>query len=100
MSGQESIAIEVVCATPAKQILMRLRVSYGTTARQAVNAVRINSEFPDLDIARLRLGVYGEVVADDYVLQPGDRVEIYRPLVNEPREQRRLQVSRARKVER
>ena len=61
---------------------------------------QLNSEFPELDIARLTLGVYGEVVADDYVVQPGDRVEIYRPLLNEPREQRRLQVARARKVQR
>jgi len=100
MTGQESVAIEIVCATSAKQVTVRSNVRRGTTARQAVDAAQINSEFPDLDIARLRLGVYGEVVADDYVLQPGDRVEIYRPLDNEPREKRRRQAARARKAQR
>ena len=98
MSAQDSIAIEVVCATSARQILVRLDVPYGTTARQAADAAKLSSEFPDLDISRLALGIYGEVVADAYVLQAGDRVEIYRPLINEPRETRRLQVARARKA--
>jgi len=98
MSTQESVAIEVVCATAAKQLLVRLNVQPGTTARQAVDASSFAGEFPDLDISRLILGVYGEVVADDYIVQQGDRVEIYRPLLNEPREQRRLQVVRARKA--
>lgn len=98
MSTQESVAIEIVCATPAKQLLVQLNVRPGTTARQAVDAVSFAREFPGLDISRLTLGVYGEVVADDYILQQGDRVEIYRPLTNEPREQRRLQVVRARKA--
>jgi len=98
MSTQESVAIEVVCATAAKQLLVRLNVRPGTTARQAIDTARIANEFPDMDISRLTLGIYGEVVADDCILQPGDRVEIYRPLINEPREQRRLQVVRARKA--
>jgi len=98
MSGQESVAIEVVCATPAKQVAVRLHLPHGTTARQAVHAASLDSEFPDLDISRLTLGIFGEVVADAYVLKPGDRVEVYRPLINEPREKRRLQVARARKA--
>jgi uncharacterized protein len=98
MNTQESIAIAVVCATPAKQLLVRLNVRPGTTARQAIETAMIADEFPDLDISRLTLGIYGEVVADDCILQPGDRVEIYRPLINEPRKQRRLQVARARKA--
>lgn len=98
MSSQEPFTIEVVCATPRKQILIRLNVQPGTTARQAVDVAKLAREFPELDTSVLALGIYGEVVADSFVLQPGDRVEIYRPLVSEPREKRRLQVEKSRKA--
>ncbi len=96
MNTLHSIAIEVVCATPAKQRVVRLDVPPGTTARQAVEAAGLQHEFPELDMARLTLGIFGEAVADERVLQAGDRVEIYRPLKNDPRELRRLQATRGR----
>lgn len=96
MNTAHSIAIEVVCATPAKQRVVRLNVQPGTTARQVVEAAGLQREFPELDLARLSLGIYGEAVPDERVLQAGDRVEIYRPLKHEPRDARWLQVARTR----
>jgi uncharacterized protein len=96
MNTPQHIAIEVACATPAKQHIVRLDVQPGTTARQAVEAAGLQHEFPELDMTRLTLGIFGEAVADERVLQAGDRVEIYRPLKNEPREARWLQVARTR----
>ena len=48
----------------------------------------IAREFPSLDLDDCKLGIWGQVVADDAVLAHGDRVEIYRPLVNDPRQAR------------
>jgi putative ubiquitin-RnfH superfamily antitoxin RatB of RatAB toxin-antitoxin module len=96
MNTPPSIAIEIVCATRAKQRVVRLDVQPGITARQAVEAAGLQHEFPELDMTRLTLGIFGEAVADERILQAGDRVEIYRPLKHEPREARWLQVARGR----
>lgn len=96
MTKSDMIAVEVACATPAKQRIVQLQLDAGATARQAVIASGLQAEFPGLDFAELTLGIFGEVVADERVLQPGERVEIYRPLLHEPREARRLQATRAR----
>jgi len=58
----------------------------------------LQHEFPGLDVNALPLGIFGEAVADDCVLRAGDRVEIYRPLANDPRELRRLQAERTRRA--
>lgn len=96
MNNSHSIPVEVVCVTLAKQRVVRLDVQPGTTARQAVEASGLQREFPEFDFARLTLGIFGEVVADGHLLQPGDRVEVYRPLKHEPREARWRQVARGR----
>ena len=94
MNTDSRIAIEVACATPSKQRVVRLDVTTGTTARQAALLAGLQSDFPDLDVGRAALGIYGEIVADDRILAAGDRVEIYRPLRNDPRELRRRQAAR------
>jgi putative ubiquitin-RnfH superfamily antitoxin RatB of RatAB toxin-antitoxin module len=95
MSNGPRIAIQVACATPLQQRVRRLEVAAGTTARQAALLAGLQGDFPDLDIDRAPLGIYGELVADDYIVAAGDRVEIYRPLKNDPRELRRRQAARA-----
>ena len=95
MSG---ISIEVVYACPDRQQLISLEVSSGTTARQAVQISRLGTIFPELDCASCPLGVFGAEVADDYVVQAGDRVEVYRPLMNDPRELRRELAKRGRNM--
>jgi putative ubiquitin-RnfH superfamily antitoxin RatB of RatAB toxin-antitoxin module len=85
----DSLAVEVACATPERQCVVGITVSPGVTARQAVRLSGIDSQFPALDIGQCALGIWGVVVADDRPLHDGDRVEVYRPLVNEPRQLRR-----------
>ena len=85
----ELLAIEVAYALPRKQRLLVIKVPEGTTAREAVALSDIGDEFPDLDTAACPIGIFGSQVADEYVLASGDRVEIYRPLLNDPRETRR-----------
>ncbi len=101
--SSEQIAVEVVYALPHKQKLLKFNVDEGTTARQAVDLSNIAQFFPGEDIANARLGLWGQALgtkgvppAEEYVLQPGDRVEIYRPLIADPKEVRRRRAEKAR----
>jgi hypothetical protein len=81
--------VEVAYAGPSGQAIVALDVAAGTTAGQAVRASGLPACFPEIDTARLMLGVFGERVNPDRVLEEGERVEIYRPLIADPKEARR-----------
>lgn len=91
------IEIEVVYAAVDRQVLRALSVPEGTTVREAVLKSGIGEEFPELDLSECALGIFGKVVADPQVrlIQAGDRIEIYRPLLADPKEVRRLRAAKA-----
>lgn len=89
MTEADSIAVEVVCAAATRQQLVSLQLPAGTTARQAVECAQLGALFPEVDMATAPLAIYGSVVADDYCLAAGDRVDVLRPLRREPRDARR-----------
>ncbi len=86
--ADDTIAIEVVCALPQHQQVIALAVAPGTTVRDAVRQSGVAGQFETVDIEACQLGVWGTVVGDACVVKAGDRVEIYRPLINDPREAR------------
>ena len=86
------VEIEIAYGTAEKQWLQRLQVVEGTTAREAVRLSGVKEMFPEADIEAAPLGIFGKVVKDDTVLRDKDRVEIYRPLLIDPKEARRLRV--------
>ncbi|MDR3428663.1 MULTISPECIES: RnfH family protein [Silvimonas] len=83
------ISVEVVYATRDKQKLVSIKVPEGTTAEEAVRRSGILAEFPEIDLAVNKLGVFAKAVKSDTVLREKDRVEIYRPLIADPKEVRR-----------
>ena len=83
------LTIEVVFALPARQELISLTVSSGTTAEMALQQSVIGDLFPDEDFSDYQLGIWGKLVTRSYSLKNGDRLEIYRPLLIDPREARR-----------
>lgn len=85
----EHMEVEVAYARHERQLIVKLSVANGTTARQAVELSGIAAEFPEIDLAHLQLGVFGKAVREDAVLREHDRVEIYRPLIADPKEVRR-----------
>ena len=89
MPDEGEIAVEVAYALPERQLIVALRVATGTTAIEAVRESRIESHFDGLDVESSQLGIFGTRVASDHVLADGDRVEIYRPLLADPKEVRR-----------
>ncbi|MGN4047094.1 RnfH family protein [Pseudomonas sp. SM4] len=91
------IEIEVVYAAVDRQVLRSVSVAEGATVRAAVVASGIGVKFPELDLAQCPLGIFGKVVADpdSQVIRAGDRIEIYRPLLADPKEVRRLRAAKA-----
>lgn len=85
----EEIAIEVSYAVAGAQRVLPLRVPAACNARRAVRLSCMDALFPEIDPARCPLGVFGTAVGDEYELAEGDRLEIYRPLENDPLEARR-----------
>ena len=81
--------VEVVAGSRDQQLLVELDLAEGATVWDAVQASGIQDQLPDLTIDRQRLGVFGRLCSPDRVLQPGERVEIYRPLHADPKDIRR-----------
>ena len=79
--------IEVAYALPEKQKLLKLEVPEGTSVRQAAEMAEMETFFPGLDVSQAKLGIFSKLVAkpDEQQVQQGDRVEIYRPLIADPK---------------
>ena len=106
MSDVQAIAIEVVYALPEQQKLIELLVEPGTTAFQAVMRSGMTRHFPQLQLEDATLGIFGQTLdtkglppARQYVLKEGDRVEIYRPLIADPKEARRKRAAKSSEAE-
>jgi len=87
----QSINVEVAYALPDKQIIREVNVDAGTTIGAAIVQSGIMMDFPTLDIEleNAKVGIFGKVATMTTVLADGDRVEIYRPLIADPKEVRR-----------
>lgn len=81
--------VEVCYAVPDASFLVQLDVDAGTTIAEAIAASGVLARFPEIDLARNKLGLFGKLKPADTVLRDGDRVEIYRPLQADPMESRR-----------
>ncbi len=85
----ESINVEVAYAIPEKQIIRAVNVDAGTTIGAAIVQSGIMMDFPDLELEDAKVGIFGKVASMTTVLSNGDRIEIYRPLIADPKEVRR-----------
>ncbi len=85
----EMISIEVVYAIPQKQEIFSLNVPQGSTVRQAIEACGVLEKYPEIDLAKNKLGVFAKLTKADTLLRNRDRVEIYRPLIADPKEVRK-----------
>ena len=83
------ICVEVAYATPQKQALLQVRVPQGCTVAEAIDHSGISDEFPDMVVVPGAVGIFSKRVSPDHVLSDGDRVEIYRPLIADPKEMRK-----------
>jgi uncharacterized protein len=91
------LRIEVVYGLPNRQVVIALEVEEGTTVLAAIEQSGILQQFPAADPRRDGVGVFGRRVAPDRPLREGERVEIYRPLVVDPKAARRERAKLSRR---
>lgn len=103
MTGNSMIMIEVAYALPDKQTLLQLSVPVGTTALEAVKQSGILTTYPNIDVDADKMGVFSQVLGTkgldepaSYTLRERDRIEIYRPLIADPKEVRRRRAEEAK----
>jgi uncharacterized protein len=97
VSTEPAWRVEVAFATPSRQEVIVIPVRPGTTVEQAVRASGILARFPEIDLSRDSVGIFGEVVRLQDPVHDLDRVEIYRPLIADPKEVRRIRAARGGK---
>jgi putative ubiquitin-RnfH superfamily antitoxin RatB of RatAB toxin-antitoxin module len=88
-SSPSAIRIEIVYAQQQRNIVKSLSVPQGALLADALNLAALDVDFQDLDLAHAAVGIYGSVASRDRPLKEGDRIEIYRPLAEEPKLARR-----------
>jgi len=89
MNNADKYFIEVIYALPDEQELITLDVDQGTTVEQAVKLSGVLEKYPDIDLSKNKLGIFGKATKADQELRDKDRIEIYRPLIADPKESRR-----------
>lgn len=85
----ETIKVEVCYALPAKQELVSVKLTAGATLAQALEASGLLLKYPEIDLKKNKFGIYAKLSKPDAVLRDHDRVEIYRPLIADPKEVRK-----------
>lgn len=85
----ESIQLEVTYAKPERQEVVSLKLPAGSTIKQAIEASGLMARYPEIDLAKTKVGIYGKLSRMDTVVRDRDRVELYRPLIADPKEVRK-----------
>lgn len=91
-----TITVEVAFALPEKQQIIALDVEEGINAAEAAEQSGICKHFPEIDLSTAKMGIFGKAIKPaQHIMQAGERVEIYRALIADPKEARK---KRAEKV--
>lgn len=90
------LSVEVCYALPNAQTIVALTLPQGATVGEAIERSGLLQKFPELDLSRMKAGVFGKVRALDAAVHAGDRVEIYRPLKADPKLARQRRVDKVR----
>ncbi|MGZ8216110.1 RnfH family protein [Methylomagnum sp.] len=86
--------VEVAYAKPEVQVIVPLEMAEGATADAAIQASGLLGKFPEIELADQKIGIFSKPCALNQVLRTGDRVEVYRPLIADPKEARRQRAVR------
>jgi len=93
-----SFDIEVVYARPDEQILLQLTAESGITLQEAVERSGVLNKYPEIEFEKVKVGIFGKAAKKDAVLGPGDRVEIYRALIADPKEARKKRAAEGKQL--
>ena len=90
----EKFQVAVSYATPIQEFLQPLEVEPGTTIGQAIEASDVLAAFPDINLVTQPVGIFAKKKTLETTLRDGDRIEIYRPLVADPKDSRRKRAAK------
>ncbi|MBA5248345.1 MAG: RnfH family protein [Gammaproteobacteria bacterium] len=90
--------IEVAYALETKQTLLTLEVGKGTTLKQAIEVSGILDTYPQIDLSKDKTGIFGKIAKLETILREKDRVEIYRPLIADPKKVRKERAAQGKKM--
>ncbi len=85
----DTIKVSVAYVGPVHQVLRPLELAPGATVQAAIEGSGVLAQCPEIDLGNFKVGIYGKLARLDQVLEAGDRVEIYRPLIADPKEARK-----------
>jgi uncharacterized protein len=94
----DRIPVEVAYARPDIQVIVPVEVPRGATVDDALRASEIDERFPEIDLENAKVGIFGKLTRRDTVLKPKDRVEIYRPLIADPKEVRKQRAAAGKRM--
>jgi len=89
----KTIRVEIAYARPDVQLIVPLEVSEGSTLETVIRQSGILERFPEVDLQQNKVGVFGKPCKLDHASRAGDRIEIYRPLIADPKEARRIRAA-------
>ncbi len=87
--AKSDVDVEVAFATPDKQLIIPVKLEQGASVQQAIDGSGMLNQFPEIDLTRLNVGVFGKGCDLEKTVEQGDRIEIYRPLTQNPMDARR-----------
>ena len=87
--GEPRIPVQLAYARPTRTYLFDLMVAPGSTVQDVITASGIKQQAPEIDLLHWRVGIFAKLKTLSTPVRPGDRVEIYRPLIADPKESRR-----------
>ena len=94
----DEIIVEVAYALPSEQLIIPIKTQEGVTAEDAIIDSGILQKFPDIDLNKNAIGIFGKLAKRTTTLRHMDRVEIYRPLIADPKEVRRKRAEDGKKM--
>ncbi|MDX1811747.1 MAG: RnfH family protein [Gammaproteobacteria bacterium] len=96
---ENKINVEIVYALPEEQVIHALEVEEGTTVKELIELSGLLEKYPDIELNKTnKIGIFGKLTKPDTVLREKDRVEIYRPLIADPKEIRRKRAAAGKEM--
>ncbi len=97
-SDNQTMTVEVAYARPEQQVILEVSLPNGGTIEQAIEQSGILQTYPEIDLATNKVGIFGKLSKKTAELKAGDRVEIYRPLIADPKEVRRKREAEGKRM--
>jgi putative ubiquitin-RnfH superfamily antitoxin RatB of RatAB toxin-antitoxin module len=93
----EEIIVEVAYGMPGEQFIISIKVPTKFNVKQAIEKSGIQKKFSNIDLSKNKVGIFGKQTTLDHLLKDRDRIEIYRPLILDPKEMRRKRAAKQKK---